>query len=236
MNKIHVIGIGYRPLEQRSREIISLSDMIVSNEGLMEVFMFYEDYEQARDKITVVNNLQETMNMIRQNYKKKYVSVLASGDPMFFGIGRPLIKEFGRDSLAVYPDLSSMQVAFSRIKEPWGEAFLLSLHGGPHPQKRRKLEYEITDIPELLEKHRIIGILTDRINNPSEIAGVLISFSLRRHPEPSGTWRSPSLTLYVCERLGYPDEKITEGSPGDIADLSFSYPNVVIIRKNDRND
>ena len=236
MNKIHVIGVGYRPLEKRAREIISLSDIIVSNEGLMEIFRSYEDYEHVRDKIKVANNVHETMNVIRENYKKKSVSVLASGDPMFFGIGRLLIKEFGRDSLEIYPDLSSMQVAFSRIKEPWGEAFLFSLHGGPDPKKRRKLEYEITDIPELLDKHRIIGILTDRINNPSAIARVLDSSSVIRHPGPDGTGRSPSLTLYVCERLGYPDEKITDGRPEDIAALSFSYPNVVVIRKNDGND
>jgi len=227
VNKIHVIGIGYRPLEKRAREIISLSDIIVSNEGLMEIFRSYEDYEQVRGKIIIVNNVHETMNIIRENYKKKSVSVLASGDPMFFGIGRLLIKEFGRDSLEVYPDLSSMQVAFSRIKEPWGEAFLFSLHGGPDPKKRRKLEYEITDIPELLDKHRIIGILTDRINNPSEIAKVLNSLPVTRNL---------LLTLYVCERLGYTDEKITDGRPEDIAALSFSYPNVVVIRKNDGND
>ena len=227
MNKFSIIGIGYRPLEKRAREIISLSDIIVSHEGLMEIFRTYEDYEHVRDKIQVANNIYETMNIIRGNYKKKSVSVLASGDPMFFGIGRHLIEEFGRDSLEVYPDLSSMQVAFSRIKEPWGDAFLISLHGGPDPQKRRKLEYEITDIPGLSEKHRIIGILTDRINSPSEIASVLNSSPLRRHS---------SLTLYVCERLGYSDEKITDGKPEDIAALSFSYPNVVVIRKNDRND
>src|SRR5208337_4480456 len=35
--------------------------------------------------------------------------------------------------------------------------------------------------------------------------------------------------LYACERLGYEDEKITVGSPEDIAGMSFDEPNVVII-------
>jgi precorrin-6Y C5,15-methyltransferase (decarboxylating) len=73
MNKIHVIGIGYRPLEKRAREIISLSDIIVSNEGLMEIFRSYEDCEQVRGKIIIVNNVHKTMNIIRENYKKKSV-------------------------------------------------------------------------------------------------------------------------------------------------------------------
>jgi len=35
----------------------------------------------------------------------------------------------------------------------------------------------------------------------------------------------------VCEELGYPDEKITEGSPEEIVEMTFSEPNVVIILK-----
>jgi precorrin-6Y C5,15-methyltransferase (decarboxylating) len=36
--------------------------------------------------------------------------------------------------------------------------------------------------------------------------------------------------LYVCERLGYDDERITEGGPEEIAAMSFNDPNVVIVR------
>jgi precorrin-6Y C5,15-methyltransferase (decarboxylating) len=45
------------------------------------------------------------------------------------------------------------------------------------------------------------------------------------------TVRNPNteITLYVCERLGYPDERITKGTPAEIASASFSDPNVVII-------
>ncbi|OGW41238.1 MAG: precorrin-6Y C5,15-methyltransferase (decarboxylating) subunit CbiT [Nitrospirae bacterium GWD2_57_9] len=35
--------------------------------------------------------------------------------------------------------------------------------------------------------------------------------------------------MYVCERLGYPDEKILRGTPEEIADRTFSDPNVVIL-------
>ena len=37
--------------------------------------------------------------------------------------------------------------------------------------------------------------------------------------------------MYVCERLGYSDEKITEDTPEEIAGMSFAEPNLVIIQK-----
>ena len=40
----------------------------------------------------------------------------------------------------------------------------------------------------------------------------------------------PLSLVSVCERLGYDDERITEGSPDEIAAMSFDDPNVVIIR------
>lgn len=139
---------------------------------------------------------------------------------MFFGIGGRLINEFGKNVVEIFPDLSSIQVAFSRIKERWDDAFLVSFHGGPDPSKRRKLEYELEDIPMLLEKHNKIAILTDKVNNPVVIAKILTS---------KLTTLNSKLIMYVCEKLGYPDEKTTAGTPEEITEMEFSDPNVVII-------
>jgi len=76
------------------------------------------------------------------------------------------------------------------------------------------------ELPELITKHNKIAILTDRVNSPTEIAKTLNSSPVTRHL---------SLSLYVCEKLGYDDEKITEGTPKDIASASYTHPNVVII-------
>ena len=73
------------------------------------------------------------------------------------------------------------------------------------------------DIPDLLNKHGKLAILTDTENNPSEIAKVLVgSYVL-------------SPIIFVCEKLGDPDERIIKGTPEDIAAMSFVTPNVVII-------
>ncbi|MDI6744003.1 MAG: precorrin-6y C5,15-methyltransferase (decarboxylating) subunit CbiE [Thermodesulfovibrionales bacterium] len=233
MNKIHIIGIGYKPLDKRTREIILNSSIILASKRLAEVFKGYEEYEPVKAKVKVINNVDETIDYIRAYIQNTPLNpplskgghggvvLLASGDPAFFGIGRRAVREFGKDMVEIHPDLSCIQIAFARIKESWDDTFLMSLHGGPDPEKRRRLPYDLEDIPSLLQKYPEIAILTDKENNPSEIAKVLslspIAYSLLP-------------VMYVCEKLGYSDEKITEGSPEKIAGMTFSEPNVVIIQ------
>jgi precorrin-6Y C5,15-methyltransferase (decarboxylating) len=222
VKKIHVIGIGFRPLCGSARDALRESDVILGNEGLLEAFKLYEDYETVREKITLKENARKTIDYIRDNREKQVISVLAAGDPMFFGIGRMVVNEFGKDPVELYPDLSSLQVAFSRIKEAWGGALLISLHGGPDPENRRKPKYELSELPGLLELHGRIGILTDGVNSPEAISRFLGTIPDFRHVP---------VKIFVCERLGLPDEKITGGSIESISGRSFSRPNVVIILK-----
>ena len=250
MNKFYVVGIGYRPLDKKAKEAVYKSDVILAGNRLLDLFKGYEEYERVKGKIKVLNGIHETMDYLRTQitttplpdtreisepeiFKKgdsqtaptlKAISILAVGDPMFFGIGRVITEAFDKDIVEIFPDLSSVQVAFSRIKETWGDAFLISVHGGPDPENRRKLEYELSDIPSLLSGRNKIAILTDKVNSPIEIAREIMKPS-------SVSCQLSALRMYVCEKLGYADEKITEGTPAEISGLSFSYPNVVIIIK-----
>ncbi len=252
MSKIYVIGIGYKALDDRAREIVLASEIILASKRLFEVFKGYEEFEKVKDKIKVINKVDETINFIKtqivfppthpspsrgegkgegESLSSGFcalgsdIVLLASGDPMFFGIGRRAVKEFGKDMVEILPDLSSIQVAFARIKESWDDAFLMSLHGGPDPAKRRRLPYELDDIPYLLQKHLKIAILTDKENNPAEIAKEFLRLS-------AISYQLSAIKMYVCEKLGYPDEEITEGTPEEIAGMEFSEPNVVVIRGN----
>jgi precorrin-6Y C5,15-methyltransferase (decarboxylating) len=220
VNKIHVIGIGYRPFDKKSREVLLGAEVILASTRLSEVFRGYEEYESVKGKVLVINRIDELIEYMRSNMEKQSIALLASGDPLFFGIGRRVLDEFGPEQVDMLPDLSSIQLAFSRIKEPWDDAFLMSLHGGPDPAKRRRLPYEIDDIPVLLDEHHKIAILTDRESNPTAIADILVSSLPALHH---------SLRMHVCEKLGYADEKITRGTPAEIAVMTFADPNVVII-------
>lgn len=225
-NKLYVVGIGYKPLDKRARDIILNSSIILASKRLFEVFKGYDEFEGVKDRVKVINNVDETIEFIKTNFLQPSalslpIVLLASGDPMFFGIGRRAVREFGKENVEIIPDLSSIQLAFSRIKEPWDDAFLMSLHGESNHEKGKL--YTIKDIPSLITRHSKIAILTDRRrNDPSAIAKQLLQVS-----------RSPffTFTMFVFERLGYPDERIIEGKPEDIESMSFSYPNLVIIKK-----
>ncbi|MBI5665552.1 MAG: precorrin-6y C5,15-methyltransferase (decarboxylating) subunit CbiE [Nitrospirae bacterium] len=222
MNKVRIIGIGFRPLDTKAERALLNSDVVLVNDRLLGVFENYAEYGEVKDRIITHGNVYEMLDYIADNYQTKKIALLAAGDTMFFGRGRLVIERLGKDAAEVYPDLSSIQVAFSRIKETSNNALLISLHGGPDPEKRRKLEYELADVPRLLNRHSKIAILTDKVNSPEAIANVICR----------GEVISPqnSLRMYVCEKLGYDDEKVTEGTPQEISIKSFEHPNVVIIK------
>ncbi len=90
---------------------------------------------------------------------KRKIAVLASGDPGFFGIAGYLTAKLGREAIEVIPAVSSMQIAFARIKESWDDAIIASVHARP-----------LEDIIGIVGNNRKTGIFTDTLNNPASIA------------------------------------------------------------------
>jgi precorrin-6Y C5,15-methyltransferase (decarboxylating) len=222
--KFYVIGIGYKPFDKKGTEIIMKADIILTSERLFDVFKRYEEFELVKGRTEVINNVDATMNFLKSHLSslKSHAVILASGDPLFCGIGRRMVEEFGKEAVEIVPDLSSVQLAFARIKEPWDDAFLMTVHHGPDAQARRKPKFGIKDIPQLLEEHEKIALLTDRENNPTVIARELLRSS-------AVSYQRSAIKMFVCEKLGYPDERIIQGTPEELAAMEFSEPNVVIL-------
>lgn len=113
------------------------------------------------------------------------VAVLASGDPLFFGIGRRLSRQYPLSRLTFHGALSSIQTACSRLGLSLQDCTVVSLHGRPvHTLNRH------------MRPGRTLLILTDQDSTPERLAGICIAAQLEQS------------TLWVCERLGYDDEKI----------------------------
>jgi precorrin-6Y C5,15-methyltransferase (decarboxylating) len=214
-DKVYIIGIGQKPLDGQCIQILREADAILASPRLMEVFPSYSEYEGVKDKVIVITMVDDTLAYLKEHLGRQSTVLLASGDPLFYGIGRIVTAALGPEHVVIFPDLSSIQVAFARIKERWDDAFLFSLHGGVQATHH----YTIDDVPFLLEKYRKIAVLTDKTNNPSEIAKQILASPL-----------ADSATIHVCERLGYPaGETVTTGRPSEIAEQSFSDLNVVIV-------
>ena len=67
------------------------------------------------------------------------VAVLASGDPLWHGIGRLLLRHLPPAEVAVLPHVSAFQLACARLGWPLEDVATLSLHGRPLDRLRRHL-------------------------------------------------------------------------------------------------
>jgi precorrin-6Y C5,15-methyltransferase (decarboxylating) len=121
--------------------------------------------------------------------------VLASGDPLWFGIGRLLLQAFGPGLLRFHPAPSSLQLAFARIGRPWQDASWISLHGrDPAPLAA-----------ELQRRPAALAVLTDPARGgAAEVRALLRASGLEA-----------AYALWLCERLGHPAERVLRLDPGD---------------------
>ena len=120
---------------------------------------------------------------------RKRVVVLACGDPLFYGVARYLCDKLGKDRFEVVPHVSSMQLAFARVKESWEEAFLTNLAN--HGLRERAGA----------DSRGGEGRACSRATTcpPAAVAQALLD------------QRIDYFTAYVCENLGSPDERVTQG-------------------------
>ncbi len=121
--------------------------------------------------------------------------VLASGDPLWFGIGRLLLDGLPAERLRFHPAASSLQLAFARLGRPWQDADWLSLHGrDPAPLAAR-----------LQQRPAALAVLTDPGRGGAE--------EVRQILRASGL--EDAYALWVCERLGHPQERVLRVAPQD---------------------
>jgi precorrin-6y C5,15-methyltransferase (decarboxylating), CbiE subunit len=121
--------------------------------------------------------------------------VLASGDPLWFGIGRTLVERLGADRLRFQPAPSSLQLAFSRLGRPWQDAQWLSLHGRDPLALAQHLQ----------QRPRALAVLTDPSRGGvEEVRTILRSSGL-----------DTAYALWLFEALGHADERVQRLHPPD---------------------
>ena len=89
----------------------------------------------AAETFAIGDNVAELVDRLRDAGPDERCVVLASGDPLFYGIGHRLGLELGRDSIRVEPAVSSMQLAFARAGLAWHDA---AHRQRPRPAARRR--------------------------------------------------------------------------------------------------
>lgn len=207
---IVVIGMGGDGPKGLSREALERIETAKVLAGGRRHLAFFENGSQER--IVIDSDIDGLIETLRTVSLKKEVVVLASGDPLFLGIGRALLKAFSPDELLFFPRPSSIALAFARVKQTWDDARVVSLHGRP-------LE---SLLPDLSARRSKIAVLTDSTNTPGAIADLIVKLGLAEEYE-----------MWVCENLEAPDEQVSRLRIPDVKAKTFSPLNVVVLLRLD---
>ena len=129
------------------------------------------------------------------------VVILASGDPLLYGIGNRIIAHFGLDKVIIIPGISAVQYLCARAGVALNDLYITSSHG------------RLPDFDQLLAFKKV-AMVTDTATGPWQIAAAIMQRGLHR-------------TLIIGEDLSGPGERIHRLAPEQVA--QHYAMNVVII-------
>jgi precorrin-6Y C5,15-methyltransferase (decarboxylating) len=210
MFEILLIGISGGRLEPKQRQRIKHCGAVVAAKRHHALLSGLDIHRIA---ISPVENMIFELAVALQSGD---VAVLASGDPLFFGIARTLIDRFGAERVQVFPALSAVQLACARFKLPWDDLPLISLHGRAPEVLAGKI----------LAQPRVM-IFTDQHHSPNRLAADLLAL-LQAHGD---TERIARLRVRVAENLGWPEERLWAGSLEEAAQHQFAPLNMMLLEQ-----
>ncbi|KOR37501.1 bifunctional cobalt-precorrin-7 (C(5))-methyltransferase/cobalt-precorrin-6B (C(15))-methyltransferase [Planktothricoides sp. FACHB-1370] len=212
---IHVVGIGLdgvAGLTAPVRQIVEQATILVGSDRHLSYFPDHPAERLVIGSMNIINIILRKLRRRLENYLTQEITqenfgnrepgreissvnplslpcivILVSGDPLFFGLGRLLLESFPPEHLTFHPHISSIQLAFNRVKIPWQDATFISMSGRPGDEL-------INAVKKGVEK---IAILTGDRNTPSAIARLILSLDL-----------AVSYQFWVCENLGSQEEKV----------------------------
>ena len=205
---LEVIGTdagGLAGLAPRSLELVRRAGLVVASSRLLGELEPWWRAEQEAGRIPAGSPCPQRLTSDRPEQLFEPVEdalaagrpavMLASGDPLWFGIGRLLLLRFGSERLRFQPAPSSLQLAFARLGRPWQDASWISLHGrDPEPLAGA-----------LQKRPAALAVLTDPGRGGAD--------EVRRILRASGL--EAAYALWLCERLGHPQERVQRLAPGE---------------------
>ncbi|MFS9544720.1 precorrin-6y C5,15-methyltransferase (decarboxylating) subunit CbiE, partial [Klebsiella pneumoniae] len=154
-----VVGMGPAGLQwliPAAREAIAAAEALVGGSRHLQQFPDF-----AGERFALGADMPALLAWIEARTGRRVV-VLASGDPLFYGIGTRLIAHFGRERVQVIPGISAVQYLCARAGIDMNDIWLTSSHG-------RAVSFDA------LAAHRKVAMVTDGRCGPREIAAQLMA-------------------------------------------------------------
>lgn len=200
---VRLIGIGGGAgayLTEKARQSIGEAQLIIGASRMLDSLPGHEAKTCAEYRADKIRQL------ILENPDKK-ICVLYSGDTGFYSgagtLGR-LLEESGIEA-EVIPGISSLQVMSARLGMPWQSWRLSSAHG-----------VACDPVYEVMQGKPVF-FLTGGDCLPDRICRELTEAGLG------------DLTVYIGERLTYPEEKVMRGKAREMAEVSCDPLSVLLV-------
>lgn len=201
---LFVVGIGPGARElvtPAAWRAVREADLVVGGARLLSALAPFHG-----ESLPLTSDISAALGRVRSEVAAgRRVVVVSSGDPSFFGILAAVRRELPDVEYSVVPGISSAQLALSRLNEAWEGVVVTSAHGR---DPGNALETCVANARVL--------VLVDRSTPPQSFAALL---------DQRGRFE-----VNVCERLGYPDERITTDSAERIAAGVFDPLSVLFVR------
>ncbi len=189
---VTVIGIGddgCASLTSRGANAVANAQVLVGGERHLALFPQF-----TGERIALKGALDAALDRVAALAVEHQVCVLASGDPLFFGIGARVVARLGGEHVEFVPAPSSVQWAFARTGIAWDDAEFVSVHG-------RSIEGFVSR----LRCASKVAVLTDPESTPVRLAARLLEHG-------DSAW-----TAWVCERLSGPSERVRRFGLAELA-------------------
>jgi len=187
MSDLVVVGIGadgWTGLGEPGRAAISAADVVLGGERHLDLLP--ASVRAAR--VPWPSPLLPALPGLLETHRERAVCVLASGDPMFHGIGATLVRLVGAERVRVLPHPSSVSLAAARLGWPLASTEVLSLVNAP-----------VATVLGLVNPGRRILVLSAGAQTPGRLAALLAEHGFGESP------------MTVLEQLGGPAERIHTG-------------------------
>ncbi|QPP08036.1 precorrin-6y C5,15-methyltransferase (decarboxylating) subunit CbiE [Streptomyces bathyalis] len=182
---VTVVGIGadgWDGLPGASRAALSGADVLIG--GGRQLALLPPECEGER--VSWPSPLRPAVPGLIAEHAGRRIAVLASGDPSFYGIGKLLGEELGRERLRILPHPSSVSYACARLGWPLEDTEVVTLVGRPAAR-----------LTAALHEGRRLLVLSAGTGTPGEVAELLRDRGF-----------GPS-RMRVLEQLGSERERVT---------------------------
>ena len=212
-NSIQIIGInasGINALSSYLQNLVIEAEIIACPSRILKSI---PEWWRERNIISPLPKLissDNTTKLIKElKSQNNKVVILASGDPLWFGIGRLLLEQFPKEKLSFHPSPTSFQLAFSRLGRSWQDAKWISLHGRDSGEFARFLQ----------KRPKALAVLTDpQRGGAKEVKQFLKASGLEE-----------SYEFWIFEQLGAQNEQITKVLPKDEIRNNLDPLNLVLL-------